>query len=239
MAIVIFLLSTLGFLLFLVLGVISLIKKNEKVKKNFMISGISLVVMFVAFIAVPVDEQDLAKEEESKPKVEQASAQPQEEEPEPELTEEEKAAQEAKEKADAEAKAKAEEEARLKAEEEEKARQEQLAKEQAEKKANAQPIEYAQLIKNPDRHAGTYVKYKGEIIQIQEGNGLTVIRLAVTPTSYGYDFNDVIWVEYEGYTDYVDGDTITVYGEIFGSHSYTSQAGWDITVPALIAEEFE
>ncbi|MET3507013.1 hypothetical protein [Halalkalibacter oceani] len=107
------------------------------------------------------------------------------------------------------------------------------------KKSIAEEISFAHLNKNPDRYAGEYVKYTGEIVQIQEGDGWTIIRLAVTESSYGYDFNDIVWVEYEGYTDFIDEDIVTVYGTIMGSHSYTSQAGWEITVPALLADIIE
>lgn len=100
-------------------------------------------------------------------------------------------------------------------------------------------LDYAQLRKNPNGHAGEFVYYTGEIIQIMEEVDFTVIRLAVTETSYGYDPNDVVWVEYDDNTEFIDGDIVTVYGMIIGSHSYTSQAGWEITVPAMLADWIE
>ena len=109
----------------------------------------------------------------------------------------------------------------------------------ASKRANAQSIGYAHLEKNPDRYSGEYVKYRGEILQILEEGVYTVIRLAVTPTSYGYDYGDVIWVEYIGLTDFVEGDVVTVYGTISGDYSYQSTAGWTITIPAMTADTIE
>lgn len=109
----------------------------------------------------------------------------------------------------------------------------------AAKRASATTIEFAQLKKNPDKYEGEYVKYKGEIVQILEEGNFTVIRLAVTPTSYGYDFNDIIWVEYIGTTEFVDEDIVTVYGTITGEYSYTSTAGWEITLPAMLADSIE
>lgn len=155
-----------------------------------------------------------------------------------------KAEQKAKAEAEAKEMAKQEAAAKKKAEAEQKAKEEREAKEaaakaEAEKKANAKIIEYAQMIKNPDRHAGEYVKYRGEIVQIQEGDDMTVIRLAVTQESYGWNPNEVIWVEVDGYTDFVDEDVVTVYGTVVGKHSYTSQAGWEITVPAMLADTVE
>lgn len=102
------------------------------------------------------------------------------------------------------------------------------------KKENAETIDYKQLEKNPDRHTGEYVKYSGEIIQIMEGSGLTQIRLALD------DWGDeVLFVEHVGYTDFVEGDKVTVYGEISGAVTYTSQAGWEITIPGIIADVIE
>jgi hypothetical protein len=108
------------------------------------------------------------------------------------------------------------------------------AKRLADKKAKAKTIDFKQLDKNPDRYAGEFVKYTGEIIQILEGDNLTNIRLALD--DWG---NEVIYIEYEGYTDFVEEDTVTIYGEIYGSHTYTSQAGWNITLPAIIAKIIE
>ena len=114
------------------------------------------------------------------------------------------------------------------------------AKEEAEaKRANAKTISFDKLNKNPDRYKGEYVKYKGEIVQIMEGDGITAIRLSITQTSYGWSVSDIIYVAYVGYTDFVDEDVVTIYGEVGGSYTYTSQAGWDITLPLVVADSIE
>ncbi|QFK70406.1 hypothetical protein F7984_03685 [Pradoshia sp. D12] len=114
------------------------------------------------------------------------------------------------------------------------------AKEEAQaKRANAKTISFDKLNKNPDRYKGEYVKYRGEIVQIMESDGMTAIRLSITPTSYGWSVSDIIYVAYLGYTDFVDEDVVTIYGEVNGSFTYTSQAGWDITLPLVIADSIE
>ncbi|MFJ6264253.1 toxin regulator [Lysinibacillus xylanilyticus] len=223
-------LGMLGFFVGLVLLVIGLIKKKKM--KGGLVLGISVVVFIIGFIMVPINDTESSKDSKDKEKVE-TTAKPKEETPEEKAAREkkeaeEKALAEQKAKEEAAAKAKAEEEARIKAEQE-----------AAAKKANAKTIDYPQLKKNPDRYKGEYVKYTGKILQILEGDNITNIRLAVTPTSYGYNPNDVIFIEYSGYTDFVDDDIITVYGEIYGSYSYKSQAGFDIALPGLLAKEFE
>ena len=91
--------------------------------------------------------------------------------------------------------------------------------------------------KNPDRYSGEYVKYTGEIAQILEGDNVTNIRLSVVKDSYGYSMNDLVFVEYYGYTDFVDGDVVTIYGEVYGNYSYESQVGYNISLPGIIADE--
>ncbi len=114
------------------------------------------------------------------------------------------------------------------------------AKEEAQaKRANAKTISFDKLNKNPDRYKGEYVKYRGEIVQIMESDGMTAIRLSITSTSYGWSVSDIIYVAYLGYTDFVDEDVVTIYGEVNGSYTYTSQAGWDITLPLVIADSIE
>lgn len=106
-------------------------------------------------------------------------------------------------------------------------------------KAKAKDIRFAELKKNPDKYFFEFVRYQGEILQIMEDETSTVIRLAVTKESYGYNFNDVVYITYTGTTPFVDEDIITVYGTIIGSHTYESQAGHQITLPHLEAEIIE
>ncbi|WP_462406675.1 Slp family lipoprotein [Gracilibacillus sp. Marseille-QA3620] len=201
---------------YIIKGFIAVFKKNGTAKQHFKKAGISFGVIFLIFIIIGFTQPSTEKE----------------------LTAEEKAQVEAK--AEEAAKEKAEEEAaaKKKAEEEKKAKEEAERK-AAEKKANAKPIEYAQLKKNPDRYEGEYVKYYGQIVQIIEDDDYTNIRLAVTKDEFGYNYDDIIFVEYDGLTDFVEDDEVTVYGTISGEYSYTSQAGWEISVPGLLADEIE
>ena len=49
----------------------------------------------------------------------------------------------------------------------------------------------------------------------------------------------MIWVDYDGTTDYVEDDVVTFWGEVLGTKTYTSQAGWEISVPEVKADEFK
>lgn len=107
------------------------------------------------------------------------------------------------------------------------------------KRSKAKSIEYKRLEKNPDRYKGEYVKYTGQIIQIQEGDDMTAMRLSVSKDSWGWSAETVVWVEYAGLTDFIEDDVVTIYGDIYGSYEYTSQAGWEISIPGIIAESIE
>lgn len=57
--------------------------------------------------------------------------------------------------------------------------------------------------------------------------------------SYGYDFNDVVYVTYQGTTTFIEEDVITIYGTVQGSHTYESTAGHTITIPLIEADIIE
>jgi len=98
-------------------------------------------------------------------------------------------------------------------------------------KAATTYIPFKQLDKNPDGKAREKVKYTGTIVQIMESGGSTEIRLAL---SGGYD--DIIYVTYSGTTDAVEGDTVTIWGDVYGSYTYTSEANYQITLPRIDAK---
>lgn len=104
--------------------------------------------------------------------------------------------------------------------------------------ANAQSIPYNQLEKNADRFAGERVKFTGQIFQIQEDSGSSVILLSVTDEGYGF-WSDNIWVDYDGTINGAEDDIITVYGTIEGSQSYETQIGGETYVPQMTAKYVE
>lgn len=101
-------------------------------------------------------------------------------------------------------------------------------------KDSCQSTSYKVLNKNPDGHKGENVKLKGQIMQIQEEKGQTFMLLSITNLGYGY-WTDQVAVAYYGKIDAYEEDVITVYGTVTGAFSYKSRAGWDITVPGVLA----
>lgn len=114
-------------------------------------------------------------------------------------------------------------------------REQERARRKASYMAGAKLLPYNQLEKNAERHAGERVKFTGQIFQIQEDFGSSVILLSVTDEGYGF-WTDNIWVDYEGTINGAEDDVITVYGTIEGSKSYDTQIGGETYVPQMTAK---
>lgn len=109
----------------------------------------------------------------------------------------------------------------------------------ADYKAKCTTYEYRVLDKDADKLSGEYIRQRGQIIQIMEEASTTVIRLSVTRLSYGWSINDIVYVVYFGATEVYVDDVVTVWGQIAGQHTYTSVAGYNITVPRIDAKYIE
>jgi hypothetical protein len=117
-------------------------------------------------------------------------------------------------------------------------REEEAARRKADFIAQAQTIPYNQLSKNPDKYIGTKVKYTGQIFQIQEDYGVSVILLSVTNDGYGF-WDDNVWINYDGEIKGAEDDVITVYGTVKGEKSYETQIGGSTFVPKIRAKYVE
>ncbi|GEM_PF-4701732 len=94
---------------------------------------------------------------------------------------------------------------------------------------------YKVLEKNADAYIGTRCYYKGKVAQAMESSGITMLRVNITHK--GYDiWDDTIYVTLEGSTPAVEDSMVIVYGDIAGSYTYESIAGWIITLPWIMAE---
>lgn len=91
-------------------------------------------------------------------------------------------------------------------------------------------ITYAHLKKNADRYAGRPWAFTGKILEISEVGGGTAARVSLD--DWG---TKPVWVVSAFETDFLEHDRVYVVGYLGGSYTYTSQAGWTITIPALMA----
>ncbi|WP_214824827.1 hypothetical protein [Exiguobacterium sp. s28] len=100
-------------------------------------------------------------------------------------------------------------------------------------------IPYRELLKNPRKFEGELVEFNGEVLEIHETSSNAYDRI-------GYDSylrldigdDQVIYVDhysFVGMKEVYKGDFIKVQGKITGSETYTSVAGYKITVPSMEA----
>ena len=116
-------------------------------------------------------------------------------------------------------------------------------------KASCRTVAYKVLDKDAGQLKGRKYKITGQVFQIQDaGSGQywegypagleprTSILLSVTNQGYGF-WDDNVAVAFEGRLKKVyEKDIITVWGTCLGQYSYTSVAGYDMTVPAILAK---
>lgn len=145
---------------------------------------------------------------------------------------------EAKAKADAEAKAKADADAAAaKAKADAEAAAAKAAAEAKAKEGYNTGITYTQLARDPDEYTGKLVKFKGKVIQVMEGDGVTQLRLAVNS-----DYDDIVYLEYESdliSSRVLEDDIITIMGMSAGLLSYQSTLGGTITIPSIFVDEIQ
>jgi hypothetical protein len=91
-------------------------------------------------------------------------------------------------------------------------------------------IKYAHLKKNAAKYIGKPWICTGRILEIFEKDGETTARVGLG--GYGVD---PIWVYGKFPTDFIENDRVSVVGYLNGDHSYVSQAGWNITIPSMVA----
>lgn len=94
-------------------------------------------------------------------------------------------------------------------------------------------ITYAHLKKNAVKYALSPYKFTGRILEVSEHDGTSTAR--VSTDYYG---NNVFYVISLGESEFVQGDVVDVLGFLTGTHSYQSQAGWNITIPEMVALPF-
>lgn len=105
--------------------------------------------------------------------------------------------------------------------------------------AAAHTIPYSDLIKDTAPYKGEKIALHGQILQIQQQQGLGgIMLLSVTDEGYGI-WDDNVWVDYDQDVPYVEKNIVTVYGTVTGTKSYQTQAGGNTFVPRVHAAYIE
>lgn len=112
-------------------------------------------------------------------------------------------------------------------------------------KAKCQKISYENLARNPDNYKGQYIKFYGQVLQVQNQTvlgydlGQVVLRVATKSSSYGNWYDDVVYVNYtkkEGEGNILEDDFVTLYGTYEGTYTYETVMGAAVTIPSMDAE---
>lgn len=90
-------------------------------------------------------------------------------------------------------------------------------------------ITYAHLKKNAEKYKGKPWRTIGRLVEVAEVDGETRARLNTSPSG-----ENIIYVVGKFETDFVEDNVVEVVGVLSGTFEYKSQAGWDLSIPALI-----
>jgi hypothetical protein len=91
-------------------------------------------------------------------------------------------------------------------------------------------ITYEHLKKNADNYNGEPWAFTGTVMQIQESGAQTFALVSLD--AWG---NNLMAVRANFTTDFVEKNQVYVVGYLAGNYSYTSVAGWNMTVPLMEA----
>ena len=81
------------------------------------------------------------------------------------------------------------------------------------------------------------VKFRGTVVQVMEGDGVTQIRLAV-----GDNYDTILFAEFDSSvvdSRILEDDTITIRGLSTGLITYDSTMGGSISIPGVSIEQVE
>lgn len=100
-------------------------------------------------------------------------------------------------------------------------------------KEKAKRVTYEQLYRNNETYKGDLVYLKGEVIQVvADGNRNRYgLRVAITPSSYGYD--DPVFIRYTGPVRLLEYDIVEIVGNVKGLRTYGSLLGGRVTIPEI------
>ncbi len=81
----------------------------------------------------------------------------------------------------------------------------------------SEEVDYDELKAKAEDYRGRMITFTGEVVQVERDLGLTVMKLAITRLSEGFDPDDAVVVGYGGQEEIVEGDVLTVWGDGLGT----------------------
>jgi hypothetical protein len=132
---------------------------------------------------------------------------------------------------------KLQEEERKQKEAEAKAAEEKRLAEEKEKKGYETGITYDELARTPDEYIFEKVKFRGKVVQVIEGDGVTQLRFAVNEND-----DTILFAGIDNSIDdsrILEDDIITIMGLSSGLITYESTMGGQISIPGMTIEKID
>ena len=101
-------------------------------------------------------------------------------------------------------------------------------------RASCQTYTYDQIARNPDDYQNKLAKFTGKVVQVIRNGDEIQMRVNVTATSYG-GYTDTVFVYYTitNNINVLEGDIITMYGELRGIQTYETVLGATMSIPRI------
>lgn len=106
-------------------------------------------------------------------------------------------------------------------------------------KKSCSVYKYEDICRTPSAYEGKNARFTGKVIQAQDNNKSAIYRISTRETEYlGYT-EDIIYVEYKKSSPdearVLEGDIVTLYGQLGGLKSYKAVLGNQIQIPLVKA----
>jgi len=104
-------------------------------------------------------------------------------------------------------------------------------------RAQCQVYSYDEIARSPEKYEKKLAKFTGEVVQVIRDGDKLQMRVDVTETEYGF-YEDTVFVFYTISNDVnvLEGDIITMYGELRGMQEYETVLGAEMSIPRIYVQ---
>ncbi len=101
-------------------------------------------------------------------------------------------------------------------------------------RAKCEIYSYDEIARSPDKYEKSLAKFTGEVVQVLRDGDELQMRVDVTKSEYGF-YEDTMYVFYTITNDVnvIEGDIITMYGELYGMQEYETVLGAEVSIPRI------
>ncbi len=98
---------------------------------------------------------------------------------------------------------------------------------------------YDEIARNPDKYEKCLAKFTGEVIQVLKEGDQLQMRVNVTYDEFYYTDTVFVFYTVANNVNVLEGDIITMYGELRGMQEYESIFGEEISIPRIYVKFIE